>query len=171
MNGLLGISLSAALVVITLLYTLVTFLNLRAIEREHDRSGMLELFQFMEKFRDDREMVRRYVRDGTGWENVDTPHALAVDRLCRSYEILGFIHRRKLVKPDLIDEMYSTAFVPLYDEFLKDYVEYKRRPDQRGTTHFYELTQFYNRVKEKKHPSGEKPHLPRIPAEEIEGSD
>jgi hypothetical protein len=168
---MLEISLSAALVIITLLYTLVTFLNLRAMEREHDRSGMLELFSFMEKFRDDREMVRSYVRDGRSWENVYPPQVLAIDRLCRSYEILGFIHRRKLVKPELIDEMYSTAFVPLYDEFLKDYVDYKRRPDQRGTTHFYELTQFYERVKEKDHPSGERPHLPRIPAEENEGSD
>ena len=168
---MLEISLSAALVIITLLYTMVTFLNLRALEREHDRSGMLELFQFMEKFRDDRERVRSYVRDGTGWENVEPPQVLAIDRLCRSYEILGFIHRRELIKPELIDEMYSAAFVPLYDEFLKDYVEYKRRPDQRGTSHFYELTEFYQRVKDKEHPSGEKPYLPRIPDRENEGSD
>lgn len=70
----------------------------------------------------------------------------AADDVCRVYDRLALIDRHKLLNNKYVDEFYSVPFVILYERVLDKYVDGLRR-GERGLTHFWELTQFYDRVK------------------------
>lgn len=71
----------------------------------------------------------------------------AADNVSREFDYLGLLDRTGMVDSRLVDSFYSVPFVFLYKDLLNQYVSELRKPENRGPTHFWELVQFYNRVK------------------------
>lgn len=69
----------------------------------------------------------------------------AVDRICRAFDLVGFLDRRGLIEQYIVDEMYAAALMGLWDPWLAAYVE---QPSQsgRGLEHLWELRQLVARV-------------------------
>ncbi len=101
----------------------------------------------MEQTRRDRATIREYVKAGAIECPPPEPVRGAVDRVCREFDLLGLLDRNGLVDSRLVDQFYSVPFVLLYEEIIGKYVEYLREQAQRGPTHFWELVQFYGRVR------------------------
>ena len=131
--------------------------------------GLLDVFGMMEKTRPARTLVRKARAEGRTWRDLDETELASVDDLCRSFDLLGVYDELGLVNSLHVDRMYSVPFVELYESFLASYVEHVRSPSQRGETHFWELVQFYEKVKNvpRNHPAntGEPdwPSNPRAP--------
>jgi hypothetical protein len=69
----------------------------------------------------------------------------AVDSVCREFDLLGGLDRTRVVPRRLVDEMYSVPLVLIWP-LLEPWIEYLRRDDVRGKTHFWELVEFHRRV-------------------------
>jgi len=113
--------------------------------------GLLDVFGMMEKTRPARTLVREARAERRTWRDLDKTELASVDELCRSFDLLGVYDRLGLVNSMHVDLMYSVPFVDLYESFLADYVKHVRGPRERGKTHFWELVQFYERVKNVPH--------------------
>jgi hypothetical protein len=90
-----------------------------------------------------------------------------MDELCRRFDLLGLYDRIGIVNSLHVDFIYAVPFVELYEGFLKPYVEHLRT-GTRGMKHFWELVQFYDRVKHvpSNHPAESgKPNWPENPRE------
>ncbi len=101
----------------------------------------------MEKTRPARKLIREARSQGRTWRDLNEAELAAVDDLCRSFDLLGVYDRLGIVNSMHVDLMYSVPFVDLYNTFLTDYIAHLQKPEQRGKTHFWELVQFYERVK------------------------
>jgi len=118
------------------------------------------VFERMEKDRPARTQVRDYMAqcksEGRPFSPIEDENVKkAIDSVCRNYDLLGFMDRHELLSRHYIDEFYSVPLVFLYDDILGQYVDSLRQERERGATHFWELTQFYQRVKDvpPNHPS------------------
>jgi hypothetical protein len=109
--------------------------------------GLLDVFGMMEKTRPARALVRQAKAEGRTWRELSGSELAMVDALCRSFDLLGVYDRLGIVNSLHVDLMYAVPFVELYEPFLEAYVAYLREPEQRGKKHFWELVQFYERVK------------------------
>lgn len=112
--------------------------------------GLFDVFAMMERTRAARKLVRDARSKGLTWRNLDPSQLEAVDDLCRSFDLLGIYDRLGIVNTLHVDFMYAVPFVELYETFLREYVEYLRN-GPRGLKHFWELVQFYERVKNVPH--------------------
>lgn len=130
--------------------------------------GLLDVFELMEPTRNTRRLIRSMVEKKRGWKDLTENELLQVDDLCRRFDLLGLYDRLGIVSTLHVDYIYSVPFVELYDDFLSDYVDHLRR-GSRGLMHFWELVQFYNRVKHvpNNHPAStggaDWPENPRAP--------
>ncbi len=138
----------------------------------------LQAFQMlatrMEAVRQDRKTVRSYFHQAKADQGSNVSQPLppdveaAADRVCREFDYLGLMDRESMVDHRLVDLFYSVPFVQLYEVGLGDYVQKLRMREERGPTHFWELVEFYGRVKNvpKNHPglSGQTdwPPKPRV---------
>jgi len=113
---------------------------------ENDRDGFLRLLEIMEASRQDREFVRDCRNQHRKPVDLNKDEIDRVDRVCRTFDILGLFDRQHLINSHLVDEFYAPPFIELYKTYLKDYVEDLRQENKRGKTHYWELVQFYERV-------------------------
>lgn len=99
----------------------------------------------MEEVRKDRATLRDFVERRTAGSVVklDEDGLIAADRVCRQFDILGLLDRRELIDRNVVVEFYAGALIELYENVLRDYMNQLRR----GGTHFWELTQLYERMK------------------------
>lgn len=125
-------------------------------EKSQRTDSFLRIVDRLEDTRRDRVKVRLLMANG-----VD-PRALArgdvadgrdeVERVCREFDILGLLLRERLIDDRLIALFYATAFVELFNGFLREYVDEIRKPAgahkyARGVTHYWELVAYAERVK------------------------
>ncbi len=77
-----------------------------------------------------------------------------LDQVCRDFDMLGMLDSAKRIDRTLVDRFYTVPFLKLYP-FLKVYIDHLRSADgeNRGSTHFWEIDRFYDRVKNVVHPS------------------
>jgi hypothetical protein len=108
--------------------------------------GLLDVFAMMERTRPARKICRDARDNGKTWRDLNSTQLAAVDDLCRSFDLLGVYDKLGIVNSLHVDYMYAVPFVDLYETFLKDYVEYLQN-GPRGPMHFWELVQFYRRVR------------------------
>jgi hypothetical protein len=109
--------------------------------------GLLDVFGMMERTRSARGLVRDARDHGRTWRDLNDTERVAVDDLCRTFDLLGVYDRLGIVNSLHVDYMYAVPFVELYETFLADYIAHLRAPERRGQKHFWELVQFYERVK------------------------
>lgn len=121
--------------------------QLTAQRAANDRESFLRLLSIMEETRRDREAIWEHVKMGVTWSQLNGSDRAKLDRVCRAFDTLGLFDRLNLVDQRLIDQFYSPPFVRLYEEFLREYVEYIRSSRERGPTHYWELVRFYERAK------------------------
>ncbi len=138
--------------------------------RSRRSAGLLSAFDLMEPVRATRRLIRDAMKAGKTWRDLSKEDCLQVDELCRRFDLLGLYDRIGVVDRLHIDMIYAVPFVDLYERFLGDYVEWLRSGEGgRDRKHFWELVQFYERVKDvpKWHPveTGEEdwPEDPRKP--------
>jgi hypothetical protein len=127
--------------------------------------GLFDVFGMMERTRPVRKLVRDARSKNKTWRDLNDTELAAVDDLCRSFDLLGVYDRLGIVNSLHVDYMYAVPFVELYDPFLADYVKHLRE-GSRGQKHFWELVQFYERVRyvPRNHPAETKaPDWPRDP--------
>lgn len=125
----------------------------------------------MEEIREHRHVLREYVRTfQCKHEKVTFPLPdqvrYAADKVCREFDLLGLMDRTGVVDSKLVDLFYAVPFALLYEDVLGQYVADLRKLESRGPTHFWELVQFYERVKNvpNKHPAlTRKPDWPEDP--------
>lgn len=116
-------------------------------------SNIQTVYTLMEQTREDRHAVRAYIRhcktEGRDIDGAALPEdvAKATDAVCRAYDVLGLLDRNDLLNQAFTDEFYSVPLVLMYDEVLGAYVRNLQLPEIRGETHFWELTEFYSRVR------------------------
>ena len=116
-------------------------------QHENDRQSFIQMTSLLEAGRADRAFVHECIRAGVSWRDVPPDQLEKVDRVCRQFDIVGALDRLHLVSSLAIDVIYASAFVELYEGFLRDYVNDVRSAEQRGMLHFWELVQFYERVR------------------------
>jgi len=124
----------------TLVTTAFELLTLRR------NQGLLDVFGMMERTRPARKLVREARDSGKTWNDLTPSELSAVDELCRSFDLLGVYDKLGIVNSLHVDYMYAVPFVDLYETFLAEYVKHLR-DGPRGKTHFWELVEFYERVK------------------------
>ncbi len=108
--------------------------------------GLIDVFAMMEPTRPARKLIRSAIKAGRTWKQLKPKDRAAVDDLCRRFDLLGLYDRLGIVNSLHVDYIYSVPFVELYEGFLSEYVNYLRN-GLRGLTHFWELVQFYERVR------------------------
>jgi len=113
----------------------------------------------MEDVREQRHAVRDYVRESKSQQGkvvFPLPDEVrnSTDKVCREFDYMGLLDRTEIVDSRLIDSFYAVPFALLYEDILGEYVAELRKPDNRSPTHFWELVQFYERIKSvpKNHP-------------------
>jgi hypothetical protein len=134
--------------------------------------GLLDVFGMMERTRPARKLVRDASGKNKTWRDLNDTELAAVDDLCRSFDLLGVYDKLGIVNSLHVDYMYAVPFVELYETFLADYVKHLR-DGPRGQKHFWELVQFYERVKyvPRNHPAETKaPDWPQDPRAKPGGS-
>jgi hypothetical protein len=157
--GLLATVFSAITAIFyTVLTAIIVYYNGRQTllqKKASDIQIFAMVVQRLEVTRADRAAIRDYVKRGNIVVPPPSPVLEAVDRVCREFDFVGFIERKGLIDKALVDEFYSVPFVFLYKQLLGKYVNYLRDESRRGRTHFWELVQFYERVRyvAKNHPS------------------
>lgn len=165
----------------TVLYvalTVAVVFFMRRQSRAQEEMAKLQRFHMlamrMEDVRHLRREVREYIRkckekDG---EVFPLPNEIrdAVDKVGREFDYLGLLDRTGLVDSRLVDMFYAVPFVLLYNDILGSYAAEVQKPENRGPTHFWELVQFYERVKHvpDNHPGNtgksDWPENPRLPS-------
>jgi len=160
---ILTVTVGTGLFIANALYTVFTFAMQRTMKQQSDlqkRVTGLQVFQIaiqrMEDTRRDRQRLRDYLASRPrGDAALPDEVRDAADRVCRDFDILALLDRTGFVDQRLVDSFYSVPFVLLYDSLLGPYVADLRKPEKRGPTHFWELVQFYERVKDvpKNHPA------------------
>jgi hypothetical protein len=145
-----------AVLTVGILY--IMWLQTREQRKAVDLQMFHELAARMEEARPLRQIVRSYVKLKRESETKIFPLPddikEAVDKICREFDYLGLLDHNRVVDSRLVDRFYAVPFVLLYKDVLEIYVNELRRAENRGPTHFWELVQFYERVKDvpKKHP-------------------
>ena len=134
---------SVALTIIIIWYT---HTQTSIQKKVSDVQAFYSVAQRMEQIRGDRQIVRDYVKKGEIQIPPPDDVQKAADHICREFDILGLLDRTGFIDSRLVDLFYSVPFVLLYNDILGSYVEYLRKPERRGPTHFWELVQFYDRV-------------------------
>ena len=121
----------------------------------------------LEETRPARAMIRDYIKKGEIVIPPPSPVLEAVDCVCREFYFLGLYRSQvNLVDQNLVDEFYSVPFVLLYEQILGKYSDYLRDESRRGHSHFWELVQFYERVKYvPKHHPGKTPGAKEWPCD------
>lgn len=149
-----SVALGVALVIATTAYAAFTFFMYLLMSRQ----TRLQVFQIMIERMEQTRGDRRRLRDYLATEKADAPLPNdvreAADRVCRHFDILALADRTGLIDRRLVDSFYSVPLVDLYERILARYVEDLRKPENRGPTCFWELVQFYERVRHvpKDHP-------------------
>lgn len=124
--------------------------------RAQQKAVKLQIFHMiverMENTRAYRQTLRDYIKKSKlEHEKVPFPPPEeikeAADKVSREFDYLGLLDRIGMVDSRLVDLFYSVPFVFLYKDLLNEYISELRKPESRGPTHFWELVQFYNRVK------------------------
>ena len=84
-----------------------------------------------------------------------------VDQVCRDFDLIGLLDNADVIDRTLVDRFYAVPFIDLYDPFLKKYIDRLRlaEGENRGRTHFWEVDQLYDRVKNVVHPSKRTPSV------------
>jgi hypothetical protein len=113
----------------------------------------LELLDRMEQTREDRAAVRRFIISKRPPSQLSYQELKSVDAVCRSFDILGYFDRQKLIGAQFVEDFYADTFKNLYENYLKSYVDELRQPERRGPTHFWELVQLAERLESHKHPA------------------
>jgi hypothetical protein len=148
-------AVSAAGALVTALVALYAAWKMNGIAKEQSRSAkqalevqtFFQVFEFMERVREQRAEIRALSKVTN--RDADQQRKLneAMDQVCRAFDALGLLDRKKLIREDLVDQFYASPLVILWDEHgVGDYVELLRT-NGRGATHFWELVKFYERVK------------------------
>ena len=129
-------------------YTFLTLIIVLYMRQQTLLQNFDMMAQQLEDTRTDRAVLRAYVTEGdVRIPPPPGPVLEAADRVCRIFDLLGFMDRRHLLNRNLVDEFYSVPFVLLYEQLLGGYAAYLRDESRRGSTHFWELVQFYERVR------------------------
>jgi hypothetical protein len=67
-----------------------------------------------------------------------------VDRVCRSFDLLGYMDRAGLIDENFVNELYAVSLCTLYREVLQVHVAAKQASNP---AHYWELVQLYERVR------------------------
>ncbi|MDX2151919.1 MAG: hypothetical protein SFV54_14365 [Bryobacteraceae bacterium] len=124
--------------------------------RALDTETFFQVFEFMERVRPDRALIRNLYGEWKASGQGDEELHVAYDKVARAFDTLGLLQRKGLVRADLVREFYVAPLVILWEKYgLREFVALEREADRRGATHLYELVEFYNRVKQdaSKHPT------------------
>jgi len=149
------VALTTVYVITTIAIWRATAAQRRATDLQLARSGFIQVIDLMERCREDRAYVRLLHKNGKTHADLVDMDLRRVDNVCRVFDILGYYDRHRLIPQHFIDEFYAPTFIEIYESFLKSYVSSLREVTSRGPTHFWELVQFYERVKDvrKQHPA------------------
>ena len=101
------------------------------------------LFDRLERIRGDRKLVRDLAIEKIQLGKLTDEEFAAIERVCRAFDILGLMDRRRLIPRAFVDEFYAPPLVLLWDQ-LQPHVERQRA--KRGKTHYWELIEFHHRV-------------------------
>jgi hypothetical protein len=118
--------------------------QLAALIQENDRKSCLEALRLMEEVREDRQFVYTCIQDKIEYRALDPTQRARIDRVCRAFDLVGYLDRRGLVMTGLVSEFYADAFIYAFDSLLTHHVAEVRR--KRGQTHMSELTQLRQRL-------------------------
>ena len=106
----------------------------------------MELIDRMEDTREARRAVRRFMLAKRPWQSLTQQELGSVDAVCRSFDLLGYFDRSRLIDRRFVPHFYAAPLIDLYDGYLKPYVEHFRHPDRRGPTHYWELVKLRDRM-------------------------
>jgi hypothetical protein len=113
--------------------------------------SFIDAVELMEPSREARKQLRTYMRAHPG-ATVPTHLEARADEVCRAYDVLGFLDRKRMVDHGLVEEFYAIRLRTLWP-LLGPYVALIQTKEAGGETHFWELTQFADRVKDVSHPA------------------
>lgn len=125
--------------------------NVLEMLRIRRSQNLIDVLSLMEPTRKIRHLIYKARDQGKTWKDLKTEELEDVDELCRKFDTLGLYDRLGIVNSYHIDMFYSVPFVDIYETFIRDYVADLRTIEKRGPRHFWELVQFYERVKKVPH--------------------
>ena len=116
--------------------------------------AILKVTEWMEQSRPDRAYVRRLTDEHkivteANYKSLTYEDRDHIDNVCRSFDLLGYMDRTRLVDKRVVNELYAVSLCSLYDSGLAHHIS---RQDE---TKYYELRQLFERVRfvPENHPS------------------
>jgi hypothetical protein len=120
---------------------------LQRLEEKEHRDARHAAREIAEKIKDKQLRAADLVTDKRYEED-----RLSVDMVCRDFDVAGLLDRQGIVDQECLDRFYSIPFQILYKDLLGEYVAAVRNEGKRGSRHFWEVDEYYERVKGLKHP-------------------
>ncbi|MBI3447256.1 MAG: hypothetical protein HY055_18270 [Magnetospirillum sp.] len=131
----------------TVIYVFFTYRLLRRANSEANVNGFLSLLKWIEEGRPDRLAARKIISERKALDDLTDNERLTLDRVCKSFDILGYMDRRRLIPQEFIDELYAVSFSKVYRGVLIEHVN-SEIAGQGQPGHFWELKQFFERIKQ-----------------------
>lgn len=110
---------------------LVAAFRVIAAQRHTRTDSLLRIIDRMEEHRNSRHVVYSLASDPKSWND---SQAQAADDVCRSFDILGYLHREHVVPDSLLREFYAVAVVRCWKRCQK-YV-YQMRSERNQPGHY-----------------------------------
>ena len=151
------ISAGAALAVV-----IVMLAQNRKLATQIALSSVLATIDWMEERRDDRQVLYHLRDANKQYGEWSTSEKEAADRVCRWFDILGTLDSLDFIDKRLMDRLYA---IPASEAWDICRLHIQNRQESRGRHHFWEFSQFVQRVRcvKQNHPTETKTEWPRHP--------